>query len=763
MIRIALILSLFLPLAWSAPAQDKVAAAATAFLDQTELFGTVTVEVHGGGSRPQGEGSETFSIQRVSELTFKAVSGPAQVHMREAARKFLEALDDPNVAPQGKKALEAHRKSYEDLANTGLWMADPLKPEGTFKGVVHDSRVTPGGGRSTLDGEPPAENLAPNVILNANTLKGVYSLTVRWKGEIDVVRTSGSAAPAKAREEATPSGFEIKDQPIPGAGGAIAGRRPLNEKELQHFTGNKFGTVQGSVSWSLAPKSLTPVELIVDIPDYQNWLPEPSLTGDQVGSKLLVNVRLQARGGGAPNDQIEALRINLENVSREPGIAGNAPLDPPLIEDWGDLVLRAEDNPGMKITSKGGNHAVAVSSANPARVVIGARDGGAYGILRVDALLKSGRYVDGTLQERPLLRDIPIPRRTLPSKVGDAFRVATSALGDDDSDDETDPPGNPMSKGDGLTLYEEYRGFFQDGKFFRGDPKKKDFFICNLQKDERFKEGIKIFAAASTLAVHSDLKPGEMKDRCINFNQAVGRRVEQHGVIIFGFKTAIVNQGKSTPISKMCMAYTSSTKRDTTPKDYQGVYVAADLEAPEAPAQVIRGGATVTGKDRVAVCLAHELFHTVNVDHHGDADNSQVHWEVSGTLPGGPFTVTETAVVDGVSTTIPVTVLTEAGIPYVFKATGPGAIWLGLPGGLFSGDEACVMRYAWAHAYVDPKDRSARIFVKGDDLQGSGLCTKLTGTDINKLDRTVPRGGSRFGKASVGNCAGQIVVNDLFK
>jgi len=763
MIRIALILSLFLPLAWSAPAQDKVAAAATAFLDQTELFGTVTVEVHGGGSRPQGDGSETFSIQRVSELTFKAVSGPAQVHMREAARKFLEALDDPNLAPQGKKALEAHRKSYEDLANTGLWMADPLKPEGTFKGVVHDSRVTPGGGRSTLDGEPPAETLAPNVILNANTLKGVYSLIMRWNAEIEVVRKSGSAAPVKAKEEVTPSGFELKDQPIPGAGGAIAGRRPLNEKELQHFTTYKFGSVEGSVSWSLAPKSLTPVELVVDIPDYKDWLPEPSLTGDQVGSKLLVNIRLQARGGGAPNDEIEALRINLENVSREPGIAGNAPLDPPLIEEWGDLVLRDVDNPGMKITSKGWNHAVAVSSANPARVVIGARDGGAYGILRVDALLKSGRHVDGTLKERPLLRDIPIPRRTLPSKVGDAFRVATGALGDDDSDDETDPPGNTKIKGDGLTLYEEYRGFFQDGKFFRGDPKKKDFFICNLQKDERFKKGIELFAAASKLAVHSDLKAGEMKDRCINFNKAQGRRVEQHGVMVYGFATAIADQGKNFPISRLCMAYSASDKKNTSPKDYKGVYVAADLEPPQAPLQVTRGGSTLTGQDRLAVSLAHELLHTVNVVHHGDGDDTQVHWDVQGTLPGGPFTVTETVVVKGVSTAIPVTVLTEAGAPYVFKATGPGAIWLGLPGGLFSGDEACMMRYAWAHAYRDPRDPSVRIFVKDDDFQGAGLCEKSAGTGINDPHRKVPRGGPRFGDAAVGNCAGQIVVNDLFK
>src|SRR5262249_29785942 len=120
-----------------------------------------------------------------------------------------------------------------------------------------------------------------------------------------------------------------------------------------------------------------------------------------------------------------------------------------------------------------------------ATAVVSSFDWGAWGRISVRAYLESGREVIGSLKDDEDMTEPPIPKSREGSWIADAWRNKTGAEGDDDSDDENDPVGDG-NKGDGLTLYEEYRGWHEGGRRVNnefdggGDPKKKELFICDL-------------------------------------------------------------------------------------------------------------------------------------------------------------------------------------------------------------------------------------------------------------------------------------------
>jgi hypothetical protein len=87
------------------------------------------------------------------------------------------------------------------------------------------------------------------------------------------------------------------------------------------------------------------------------------------------------------------------------------------------------------------------------------------------------------------------------------------------------------------SLYEEYRGWVENGKHIEGDPKAKDFFVLNLIGADA-KAGINLFEALSQLRVHSRLRRSEMSvaKRLMNANHRdAPHRVDQHGVWVKQF------------------------------------------------------------------------------------------------------------------------------------------------------------------------------------------------------------------------------------
>src|SRR5207248_2625192 len=122
-------------------------------------------------------------------------------------------------------------------------------------------------------------------------------------------------------------------------------------------------------------------------------------------------------------------------------------------------------------------------------------DYGAYGKIKVTAEVAGGEIVgylqgDASKTAKPVL----LPKRKDNSFIADAWKDdnGVSDLGDDD--DSEDSPAGDGHKGDGLTLYEEYRGFSENLRHIRTDPITKDLLIADLINNWRSKNGIQLFA-----------------------------------------------------------------------------------------------------------------------------------------------------------------------------------------------------------------------------------------------------------------------------
>jgi hypothetical protein len=168
-----------------------------------------------------------------------------------------------------------------------------------------------------------------------------------------------------------------------------------------------------------------------------------------------------------------------------------------------------------------------------AKAILSANDYGAWGLLKVTAELESGQQVVGYLEGDKEQIEIRIPKRKADSRVADYWKGLYGVDGRADNDDtENAPIGYEGCPGDGLTLYEEYRGFFERGAHLRTKPTRKDYFVVDRIGTAYSKSGISMFKEATQLEVHGDLLLGEVSDNLVvNFNHAAGPHiVDQHGV-----------------------------------------------------------------------------------------------------------------------------------------------------------------------------------------------------------------------------------------
>ena len=356
--------------------------------------------------------------------------------------------------------------------------------------------------------------------------------------------------------------------------------------------------------------------------------------------------------------------------------------------------------------------------------------------------------------------------------------------------------------GDGLSNYEEYRGFSENHKHIRTDPTKRDVMICDQIK-KNTEKGIGMFQIATGLVVHSKFAkeefgkktpgglPGEAAkatefgispveyDRTVNFNNDKRFNLtDQHGILMMASKESL---GAAEAVAKSGVLI-------GTPKDYYFLVITADFDP--AQWQTLKGTMDDKGNvtvdpnaksnifiDEYSVAIAHEMLHCVNVLHHGDIDPGKVIWSVSedkkhilessldekGNKTG---TLTIYPIWDDAQGT-PVSTSDE-----IWK-NGPIKLYVGGIHGQHSGYENCLMRYDCADAYttnagtrcllLKVKASGGTHMVHSDEFKyevtGTGLCTSSEGTGVNASDHQ-PR--DRYGNADKGrgNCKNQIKISD---
>ncbi|NTX51515.1 hypothetical protein [Myxococcus sp. CA039A] len=461
---------------------------------------------------------------------------------------------------------------------------------------------------------------------------------------------------------------------------------------------------------------------------------------------------------GAPSKKAKTISFRLTS-SRVPGIAGNSPLPGQANSDF-DLVMNQAPGTVLALSQMGdlqigttpdGQHQTAT-------VEVLARDWGAYGKIEAGAIMEDGTAVVAVLSAADET-ELRIPQRAPNSNIAISWRNRTGTGGQGDSDDNESVPAGDGNNGDGLTLYEEYRGFWEQGKHVEGNPSKKDFFVhvdptsMGVSPASAVaKKGVALFEAASGLTVHhldrGEFEPPQsgtdfsLNRRVVNFNHDnVNHRVDQHLVVLTAVRTPDGNSH----------ARRSNTNALGTPKVFSRIEIAEQALKQLSQQQLIRD-------------VAHELGHSLNVYHHGEGGEviRYLVFKSDGSLveaddnAGTRNPVVIRQLID--ETTKAVLHDNANRVPGPQRSTPVKASLP--PGKQHSGDESCILRYNDANVVVRPGQLDVRYWISPSETPGGVLCTDGLGKTFNKTG--IPAQPSRHGNASAGrgSCVHQILVND---
>lgn len=419
------------------------------------------------------------------------------------------------------------------------------------------------------------------------------------------------------------------------------------------------------------------------------------------------------------------------------------------------------------------------------------------------------------------------------SWVADVWRKQRSIGRMPANDDSELRPRGDGNEGDGFTLYEEYRGFVVNGRHVEGDPERRDFFVLNLAGADAA-PGIALFEEISQLRVHSRLRRSEMSEelRLMNGNHAdAPHRVDQHGVWIRvflddpGFVAETIRYlepgftGSSDAKEFLTKRYAGSAQRPRRGQDKLGDVgaVTALTRDNVAGRPGITKGIGILARDDIASifnnpyslpmrdqaiaydrAIAHELLHSVGVEHHGKGNYVRTFYFQHANDPANPLRRARFSSVPveswdervrrsvdqppPVGTTLrlieegtnrdlvePLAAAVEETlrIQRTMKPDLHGVIanvyprlHVGIEHGEDSGDQDCVMRYYFAQAYGKNGSNTDYFYIPpGTNPIGVELCELPTGTGINAAGR---KPQSRHGDAAPGhgNCAAQVNPND---
>jgi len=525
-------------------------------------------------------------------------------------------------------------------------------------------------------------------------------------------------------------------------------------------------TSTSSLSVTYTVTSGVPVELrAVLIPkgDYKKWLPRAK-GPDTPGNTITFDVELRDPEGGKAKEKTAQFEIELLETSSHPGSAMNSP--------WTgvapDLKILKANNPKLAEVSPDGQTAKTAKGLKSATITISSFDGAAMGKLTVLARI-DGEDTVLTAQLDSYLTEVSIPYDSDGNTIADAWEEANEVMGKPlDTDEDAEPLGD-RHNGDGLTVWEEYRGFLEDGKHIRTDPKKKDLFICD-QIGGRSKRGINRFAALTKLDVHHNLTVDELNyTRIINRNRSkdAPHVVDQHGLLIEKFTRDKENydgwavEAPGTPGAPGEMG---------TPKSTARIIIAHNI--PDKVTRNIGNSIGITKTyDYYAPKVAHELLHACNVRHHGERDE-MVYWK-SKTVDGKKelFEYNNEADCNDPDKGSQIKAYWGEDITLIYPAADPMweesfPIYMGQNWGQHSGNEDCVMRYDCSQAVdgigtiIAPGGRFCLLKTSQEPV-GQGLCTSPDGTGVNEIGRK-PKSRYLMSSEGKGACADKICVNDLY-
>jgi hypothetical protein len=257
------------------------------------------------------------------------------------------------------------------------------------------------------------------------------------------------------------------------------------------------GTFSATVNVSYTPGDWEAV--IIPPHGLDEWLPTAGKDEWTPGNQLNVTIQLRAKGETEPTSEMKGIfSVYLEDVSRQPGICVNNPAKHRANTDY-DLQLVETEEFGLWDDDRGQS----MDSVSELSVTVDCYDYGAFGRLRVEVEADDGTRLQAYVEGDPGQNSLSFPLDENRNRIADFWEKQNKIPdGLPATWDEANEPSGQYTKGDGISLYEKYRGFIFNGVYERLDPNRKYVFVHDP-------EGL----------VHDSIQPG---NKSSNFEEASG-------------------------------------------------------------------------------------------------------------------------------------------------------------------------------------------------------------------------------------------------
>lgn len=547
-----------------------------------------------------------------------------------------------------------------------------------------------------------------------------------------------------------------------------------------------------------------------DTAQYRKWLPKgpeltnyPTLPNGGKGNDLQLKVTLWDRQTKKEAADMYKAVIKLNNVSNMPGYCMNFPEDDKEADDKPDMRFDRADSAIYESWST--DKLTTRKAAGSQYVTIVSYDYGGIADVTADVTTPEGFIIKAHLRNS-IMDTLTLPKRSNGSFIADYWKQMEGAEKKSDlADDEEIEKNDDRYPGDGLTLYEEYRGFLEKRKHFRGSAEKKDMMVCNKIATARSQDGIDNCEAVlnqygNHVVMHSHFKEDEFGkkhdpdadelaqmaenavttpmsyNKCINYNNIKDLHlVDQHGIVLMnsdatlGFAIAVskFRDPKNLKLGPPKNMYFLVITKDFNPKPEGWATAHGTLDS--TGNLTIGEGKSKTITDEYARTVAHEMFHCFHIYHHGDENslgrlhffyaNLRNSWEIDEGGDGKPL-------LDENNVFYQVKLFWEDDITHEIdpkNADVPAKKWSisGL-NSTHSGVEDCIMRYDVARGYI--RDLNIYLIRTNQlyrEVSGINLCNSTIGTGVNKAGR---KPMPRYGDAAPGrgDCIHQFCVSDKF-
>lgn len=298
---------------------------------------------------------------------------------------------------------------------------------------------------------------------------------------------------------------------------------------------------------------------------------------------------------GGPN--ITSIAFRIIEPSHEPGFCMNSSDYPDTHDDDYSFSPTAKDR---------GRHVVDTADGMAVQPLY-CKDYGGYCTVQVVFMTDNNGVL--TLERK-------IPRDSNNNDIADVYSGDISPDGTFDGSDDNDGDPKSDTTGDGLTRYQEYRGFIISNIHIRTNPTKKNLFIYDRNSILSGSYFNTVGLAICVININEWSGIGEDNDkRVINMRQeshASKPQFHQHGLYLTDAKlenSGYLNWGQSYTVNPLDHSVGS-------PKQYREIRI----DCNQIRRDMTNDKPTLSKKDRaeeaVAYIIAHELSHGVNVSHH---------------------------------------------------------------------------------------------------------------------------------------------------